>query len=343
GEKNSLLDPIADNWGPRAGVAWQLSPRMVLRSGYALMWDSMVSRSQYGQNQMEVSGWPQFSGIDTGSMNVESGPTQRIESVANLPFLAPRAFPWNADGFFNAPDRKNAYSHQWHVELQRELTRQSVLGVAYVGSYNGRMEYAGRAQAPSKPAVDATGRRLTAAERDALRPFPYINGTFTYSDDIGMSKYNALQVKVQQRFSQGISSILSYTWSQSIDTSSGWFNAEGGIGGGATVQNYYDIEGNKARSSYDVPHIVTWATIWELPFGRNKRWLQNGAAATLLGGWQLNAFLLARSGQPFTPTVGGDAANLGHTGYARPNLVGDPAVASPSAEQWFNPAAFTIP
>jgi outer membrane receptor protein involved in Fe transport len=343
GELDSILKPITDNWGPRAGLAWQVNQRTVVRSGYALMWDSMVSRSQYGQHQYETWGWPQFSGIDTGTMNTESGPIQRIENIQSLPFLAPRPAPWNSEGFYNDPDRRNAYSHQWHVELQREMTRALMLGVAYVGSYNGRMEYAGRPQAPPQPAVDATGRRLTAAERDQLRPWPHINGTFTYSDDIGMSKYNALQFKAQHRFSEGFSSIFSYTWSQSIDTSSGWFNAEGGIGGGATVQNYHDIDGNQAVSSYDVPHIVSWATVWQLPFGSGKRWAQDGAAATLFGGWQVNAFLLARSGQPFTPTVGGDPANLGHTGYARPNLVGDPTVDNPSATQWFNAAAFAIP
>ena len=63
----------------------------------------------------------------------------------------------------------------------------------------------------------------------------------------------------------------------------------------------------------------------------------------MLGRWQVNAFLLARSGQPFTPTVGGDPANLGHTGYARPNLVGDPKLDNPTAAQWFDPAAFAIP
>src|SRR5262245_19065253 len=126
-------------------------------------------------------------------MNVEGGPIQRIEDVQSIAFAAPRPAPWNSEGFYNDPDRKNAYSHQWHVELQRELSRTIVASAAYVGSYNGRMEYAGRPQAPPRPAVDpATGRRLTAAERDLLRPWPHINGTFTYSDDIGMSQYNAL-------------------------------------------------------------------------------------------------------------------------------------------------------
>jgi hypothetical protein len=344
GERDRVLSPIADNWGPRVGAAWQLNPRTIVRGGYSLLWDSMVSRSQYGQHQYESWGWPQFSGIDTGTINVEGGQIQRIESFQSLPFLAPRPAPWNSTGFFNAPDRKNAYSHQWHVELQRELGRSFMAGIGYVGSYNGRMEYAGRAQAPPVAAVDpATGRRLTTAERDALRPWPHMTGTFTYSDDIGMSKYNALQLKAQHRFSEGLSSLFSYTWSRSVDTSSGWFNAEGGIGGGATVQNYHDIDANRATSSYDIPHILTWGTVWELPVGRGKRWLASGLAAALFGDWQLNWLLLARSGQPFTPTVGGDPANIGHTGYARPNLTGDPELDDPSDERWFDPAAFSIP
>jgi hypothetical protein len=343
GERDAILKPITDNWGPRAGLAWQLSPKTVLRSGYALLWDSMVSRSQYGQHQYESWGWPQFSGIDTGTMNVESGPIQPLSNIQSLPFLAPRAAPWNSVGFYNDPNRKNAYSHQWHIDLQREITRQLMVGVAYVGSYNGRMEYAGRPQAPRQPAVDATGRRLTAAERDALRPWPHLNGTFTYSDDIGMSKYNSLQFKAQQRFSNGVSSLFSYTWSRSIDTSSGWFNAENGIGGGATVQNWYDIEGNKGRSSYDIPHILTWGTVWELPFGHRKRWLNEGPLSWALGNWQLNWLLIARSGQPFNVTAGGDPANIGFTGYSRANQVGDPHENAGTVDRWINPAAFQVP
>ena len=130
----------------------------MLRSGYALLWDSMVSRSQYGQHQYESWGWPQFSGIDTGNMNLESGPITPLGSIQSLPFLAPRPAPWNSEGFYNDPNRKNSYSHQWHVELQRQVTQRLMLGLAYVGSYNGRMEYAGRPQAPrTAPSTPAAG------------------------------------------------------------------------------------------------------------------------------------------------------------------------------------------
>ena len=345
GERDNLLKPITDNWGPRVGVAWQMNRQTVLRTGYSLLWDSMVSRSQYGQHQYESWGWPQFSGIDTGTINTQGGTIQRIEDVASLPFAAPRPAPWNSSGFFNDPERKNAYSHQWHAELQREVTDDLMVAAAYVGSYNGRMEYAGKAASPAGPGIDpATGRRLLPAEIDALRPWPHITGTFTYSDDVGMSKYNALQLRVQRRFAGGLASYLSYTFSKTEDTSSGWFNVENGIGGGAGgVQNYWDIDSNRARSGYDIPHIVTWSTVWELPFGRGKHWMQDGPLSWVLGNWQLNSMLLARSGQPFTVTAGGDPANIGQTNYARADLIGKPQVEGPTAERWFNVDAFAAP
>ncbi|HSL22459.1 MAG TPA: TonB-dependent receptor [Vicinamibacterales bacterium] len=343
GERNSMLKPIKDNIGPRVGLAWQIDPATVLRTGYGLMWDSMVSRSQYGQHQFETWGWPQVSGFDTATINTESGKLERVEDFSSLPYGKPRPEPWTSTGYFNDPDRKNAYSHQWHVELQREFNRDLVAGVAYVGSYNGRMEYSGRAAAAKVPGVDpVTGRRLTAAEVNQLRPWPHITGTFRYSDDIGMSKYNSVQFKLQQRYSD-LTNMVSYTFSRTIDTSSGWFDAEGGIGGGATVQNYWDIDANRATSSYDIPHILTWASVWNLPFGRGKRWMNQGLASWILGNWEVNWFLLARSGQPFTPTVGGDPANIGVSGTARPNLVGDPELSDPTAAQWFNVAAFAVP
>jgi hypothetical protein len=189
----------------------------------------------------------------------------------------------------------------------------------------------------------ATGRLLTASEINALRPWPHINGTFTYSDDIGMARYNSVQLKLQQRMADSITSLVSYTWSRSIDTSSGWFGVENGIGGGSAVQNYWDIDSNRSVSSYDIPHIFTWAAVWDLPFGQGKRWLTTGPASWVLGNWQVNWFLLMRSGQPFTPTVGGDPANIGVTGYGRPHLVGDPELDNPTSDQWFNVAAYTVP
>jgi hypothetical protein len=134
-----------------------------------------------------------------------------------------------------------------------------------------------------------------------------------------------------------LASNLSYTLSRSKDTSSGWFNTENGVGSNAAAQNYYDIDAAYALSGYDVPHILTWGGIWELP-GPSE-----GTASWLLDNWQLNWNLLARSGQPMTIQANGDPANIGFSGYAQADLIGDPNVPDPNPERWFNTEAFANP
>jgi hypothetical protein len=113
-----------------------------------------------------------------------------------------------------------------------------------------------------------------------------------------------------------------------------------------TIQNYHDPDSNRAVSSYDVPHLFTGAVIWDLPFGPGKQMLSSGPLSQILGGWQMNAIVMARSGQPFTPDVTGDIANIGARSgynYGRPNLIGDPTLDNPTASQWFNGSAFAKP
>jgi outer membrane receptor protein involved in Fe transport len=355
GKASSILAPITDNWGPRLGVAWQLNPKTALRAGYSLLWDALPSRSQYAQHQYESWGWPQVSGFDTGDINQSyAGALTKIETLASLPASKPRDHPWApASAYFNDPNRKDPYSHQWHLEVQREISGNLMASVAYVGSKNGRLEYAGNAGAsivegfdvPGTP-VSATNTKWAAAKINANRPWPHIVGTnWTYQDDAGWSSFQSLQGKVQRRFSDGISTLLSYTWQKSIDISSGFANAERGIGN-SHIQNYHDPDSNKAVSGYDIPHLLTWGTVAELPFGKGKSLLSDGWLSSILGNWQANWMMMARSGQPITIELSGDVANIGSTGtYMRPNRVEGvspyPDVQNDFA--WINRAAFALP
>ena len=162
---------------------------------------------------------------------------------------------------------------------------------------------------------------------------------------------------MQKRFSQGLNTLLAYTWSKSMDTSSGWFAAENGSGGGSVVQNYFDPHSNYGPSGYDIPQLLVWSTNYQLPIGPGREFMQHGLAANLLGGWDTNFVFMARSGQPYTLVATGDVANIsgskGATGnYARPDLIGDLAAAcTVSGQNWahgtykcmFNTAAFAIP
>jgi hypothetical protein len=163
---------------------------------------------------------------------------------------------------------------------------------------------------------------------------------------------------LQKRFTNGFQALVSYTWSKSMDNSSGWFSVEDGAGGGEAVQNYYDPGSNYSVSGYDITHYFTVSSVYELPFGRGKRWLNSGFGSWVLGNWQMNSVFTARSGQPFNLEVPGDPANIagsfadvpGYPNYGRPNLVGNPDSGTCSNGSrvgtsgcWYNPDAFSVP
>ncbi len=168
-----------------------------------------------------------------------------------------------------------------------------------------------------------------------------------YGNFDGQAWYDSLQLKLNRRFTDGFQALVSYTWSKTLDTQSGWFGAENGVGGSSAVQNYYDILGSKGPAGYNIPHFLSIAATYELPFGKGKRMLNSGAGAAILGGWQFNTIAQFRSGQPVNLSVTGDVANIGNEvawwNYARPNVVGDPFVSNPTQERWFNTDAFDTP
>jgi len=211
--------------------------------------------------------------------------------------------------------------------------------VAYVGSVNKKVDVDGLGN------TAITSGPGTPAEVNARKPYPWM-GVYYYENSIGGGSYNALEAKFERRFSAGLHALVSYTWSKAIDTgSSGWYSAENGPGGSSAFQNYYDLNGSRSVSSYDIPHFLSMAANYELPFGHGKSMLNSGAKAWILGDWQVNMITQIRSGQPFNLAVTGDVANIGNStrNYARPNLIGNPYLSSPTDGAWFNTAAFAVP
>jgi hypothetical protein len=367
--------PVKDNWGPRLGLAWAINPRTVLRAGYGLYWDALPARSQYAQNDLEMAVWPDataFAGTANTSASFAGGTQANIIQLQGQGFATPlpTTNPWTpANTYGDDPNYKDGYSQQWHLEFQRELTPTMMVSAAYVGSANGRLPYSGFGNTARQASPSGTPN----ATIDALRPMPWVGANLNYTTSTGYSHYNALQTRFDRRFSSGLQSLVSYTWSKSTDIGSGYFNVENGPGGGSSIQNFHDPNTARGVSSYDVTHFLSWANVYELPAGRGKKWFYSGPAMWILGNWQINSIMQVRSGQPYNLQVTGDLANLRGSApsapgsYLRPNLIADPFVAGPVAENpdancqktisqggraadavhtsasWFNPCAFGIP
>jgi hypothetical protein len=338
--------PIYDNVGPRIGVAWTLTPRTVLRAGYGLFWDALPARSQYTQNDIEGTSWPWTTAF-SGTANGVGQTLQPMSAlVGGFPTPMAAASPWIAanGAFADDPNYKDGYSNQWNVEIQRDLGAKSAISIAYVGSQNGRLAYTGYMNASPTPFPTGT----PGAVVDAARLMPFMTANVHYTQSIGYSRYNSLQMRFERRLSQGLSTLVSYTWSKSRDTTSGYFGVEDGAGSRSSIQNYFDVASNEGASGYDIPQFISWYTTWELPIGHGKKWLNSGPAAYVLGNWSLQAIAQARSGQDFNVGISGDTANIGGSGtaitnYERPNLVGNPYPSNQSAKLWFDPTAFAVP
>lgn len=345
-----VLSPYGRAWspaywtdfGPRIGLAWRPSNRMVVRGGYGIVYDDLTGMEQDWKGL--GGSWPAVGSVDNSvSINQLGQPLSPIEdNFATVGVALPAASPWGQSNWFFDPHHRDGRSQQWNVEIEREMTKNMALSVGYVGSKSDRLDATGLWDTAQTPGPG------TPAQVQARKPFPWYQQTSFYGTDRGFSHYNSLQAKLNRHYSNGLQYLVSYTWSKTTDAgASGWFGVENGSGGSSVLQNYYDINGSRGLSALDIPQDLALSGIYELPVGKGKPYLQSGPASWILGNWQANMVVQMRSGQPYNMTVPGDVANIGNTlswwNYARPNLVGDPNPAHPSRYEWFDPSAFAVP
>jgi hypothetical protein len=215
---------------------------------------------------------------------------------------------------------KTGYVHQFQVSYQWQFSRDWSLDVGYVGNRSRNLL-----------TTFNIGRSGTAASRNAAGAF--IDNVLLYSNAAN-SSYNGLQTQVQKRLSKNIQGQISYTYSRTIDNSIGVIGSLGDSrnGGRSGPINPFDLNGDKGRSSLDVPHLLSADAIIDLPFGKGQRWLNSGRGDRFVSGWQLNVIQSARTGFPFTVVCNCD--------LVRPTQIGNPFAGVP-AGRFMNVAAFS--
>ncbi len=341
-----LVKGDLNNIGPRIGFAYsglKKDKSVVLRGGYGIIYTTDVSGVQPltanpGTGAANFSCTPITNpggcpaGYPTGRNPFERGipfaPGSEMVAAPGSVFAAPAG----SNIIYNDPNRKDAYVHQYNLTLQYEFVKNWLAEAAYVGSVTRNLL--------TLQNIGSTG---AAFGNDAnqggpgTRELPFAPGAISTTRYDGEANYNALQTKLEKRFTNGLSILSAYTFSKAIDNSPGGFCFGGQGPATCGFDNPLRPELDRALSGLDIPHRFTFASVYDLPFGRNRTYLKNIPAVLdfLVGGWQFNNIITLQSGPVFTPNFRG----------ARPDIIGDPTPtdAQRAAGILINQAAFAAP
>lgn len=322
---NRLVSIDKNDWAPRLGVSWSPGRGMVVRAGAGVFYSQDTGNPKFDMARNLAGRLRDNSNTNFPDLNWNNALASIAGGVANV--LRPYTFA-------NPYDRRTPYTQQFMLNVQKELAGNTVFEVGYLGSVSHHLE-AMRAVNEALPADPAVDRR-TVPERS---PFPNF-GRIQYVDNSGNGNYHSLGLKFTKRYSNGLTYLMSYTWAKSIDTASAIRNQ-----GGDTLfpQNSYCRQCERARSSHDVRQRFVTSALWDIPFGKGRRFaIENPVGNAVAGGWQLSSIVTLQSGFPVTVTNSQDASNTGAF-FDRPDSTGIDA-ALPRGQQdptrFFNTAAF---
>ncbi len=272
--KNDLND-----FAPRLGIAYQITPKTVLRTGAGIYYVRDIGNAV-------------FDIVRNAPFTIrrnEPAETFRPNLSFEQPFVRTGAPTFILINQFN---ERTSYVAQWSLGLQRELTSDMTIEATYFGSAGVKLR---RLQTYNQT------RPSQLANTNLSRPFPKFGG-FQVMNAPSHSSYHALYLKVQQRFSRGLTFLSSFSWSKSIDNGSGIRTS---VGDSLTPSNDYNLELERGLSAFDFRRRWTTSWLWELPVGKGKQFLGGGGIVdVLLGGWQLGGILTLQDGFPFTVLCG---------------------------------------
>lgn len=344
--RNTIEDGV-NEWDPRLGLAWQPARNWSVRASYGIF-DAPRSAESYtdgalglGLNPQGSNGWS--SQFTTGVACSVSGCPPTPWSLQTGPPAGSVIYP-SQSSFSNAKyNGQYVYYYPQHMpveyyqeslfSVQHQLPWNMLVDASYVFTKGTHLSFVRDINQPRNLSLGNAG--------EPYPQYPYIVSALFD----GYSNYNALQLRFEKRMSHGVSYLVNYAWSKTMDagTSNGHYE---------TIdiwQNANDVSANYGLSLLDVPQSLNGYVTWELPFGKGRAVALHGFGDEALGGWRVTGVFQAHSGLPFTPVWGTavksnwqEAWSWGDFAWF-PNVVGNPKVANPTTSAWFNTAAFAAP
>jgi len=313
--------------GPRLGLAYSLTNKTVIRAGYGISyWEQRFGWTGGTLNQQ----YPVIYNVQVGNTtnyapagSLASLPTVQYVSVPSSGILSPAP---NQAYYFMTPHYSLPAVYTWNFTVQHQFSPTVVVDAGWVANMGRELPYA----------ININQGPPGAGPGAAILNVAYGRTASTTLRAYGVnSSYNSLQINATKRWTSGLHVTLAYTFSKSLDETS--------ENGGFLYPNNYRM--SWGPSSFDQTHIVTINHVYELPFGKGQRFLNNGGiAAAIFGNWQLSGIFRYLTGTPFTasaPTTNADCASCS----AVAEILGTPVYPGlyGPGQQYLSPSAFGLP
>ena len=341
------------NFGPRLGVAYRATVKTAIRAGYAVVWIEQSGIT----TPFTVPYFPFLQSVTQRSLD-SVNPAFVLSSGPSIAATGLTADAGLGQGVFSV-DRGlgSGYVQQWNLAIQREIAPDTSVEIAYAGS---KITHVG---IPDTNINQLTAEQLriglplltnvtnpyfgiiprssslgnpTIPLAQLLKPYPQFTNVTLFRNNVGNTNYNAFELKVEKRFSRGISTLASYTRSKLIDQASSVFDAAilSGPTANFPVADTYNRKLERDVSTGDMPNVFVGGATYNLPPGKSRNVLRSG--------WQLSAIVTLQSGLPLALTQITNFNAFAGFGTQRPNRIANPELPASqrSVSKWFDTAAF---
>src|SRR5216684_2301345 len=301
-----------NDFAPRLGIAWSPTRKWTVRTGFGVFYSQDQGNAVFDTGRNLAGRRAENTNSDSPNLSFQrpfsnAGSTLQVDT----PFA-----------FANDYHRRTPYTMQYMMNIQRELSGSTVLEVGYLGSVSQHLQQLLSLNAPAPAPVGTVLSR---------RPYPEF-GVIQQLVGFARGNYNGLAAKFTKRFSKGLTYLVGYTYSKSLDDSSG---TRPPANEGANPNDNYNIRAEYGLSAFDTKHRFVSSVLYELPFMRSNR---------ILGAWQVSSIVTVQTGNPIEARVGSDQSNTGN--YAdRPSATGQATVLDSGVRnsgRWFNTKAYVL-
>jgi hypothetical protein len=346
--ERSLIHPDYNNFAPRAGFAFSPTGRTVIRGGYGVFYNHTNRNGREGLLGFNLPFIVNGDSNIGGSNNLKT-----TDAIFRLQDGVPAGFvditkvnQTTVGRKAQDPFQRTTYVQQWNFGIQRELVKDLLWEVSYVGN---RANKLAAFRNLDQRALSFNAAGAPVAGNRPLAQFG-LNGDIQVLENVGVSNYNSLQTRLEKRFSGGLSGLVSYTWGKAMTNAVDHLSTSGAGNGVDTGVFRTPQDANNRRleyglSEFDVKQRFVASAVWQLPYGKGRHF---GAQASrgvdwIVGGWEISPIITIQGGLGLSATQS-ELLNLGGERQSRPNRIatGELSDSQRSVDRWFDTSAFVI-